>query len=1267
MTARLNSRCLLSLAKWLDITPSPPAPLPQRGEGRETLDSCPLPLGGEGGAERRVRGFRCHLIRDSLRLAIGSIFLLSLWVQAGEVRSPRAFLSLDGSGWKLVGLQPGEGEKLRVYRPVPNQLHLISTKVPNDVQTAIGLRDPYGQGPEIVDINKKEWWYLRSFPPPKVGPGRQARLVFDGVDYFADVWLNGEKLGSHEGAYTRFWFDVTGRLQRQGENFLAVRVTSPWKVAGRSHYEFMKGEFDEWWDALPGPGQVVFPLGLHRSVRLEITSATRLEELQVATTALRDQTADLKLRVTVSNGAPLRNGTLRLLIRPKNFAGPALDLPSRSIAFSGQPGESQIIELAAQVDQPKLWWTWDQGPQNLYTAEATLVDGKGVVIDCLSAAFGIRTLERDSDILYKLNGRPVFLRGAWLPMSKLYPGDTDRWTYEKDLRLARHANMNHLVNYTVVEKEDFYDLADQFGILLFIEVPFNQEGPEDAVNKNYPRRDEFIRWSSEEVAKIVRSLANHPSVGVWSAVSEVTEDGSDFTTAWDPRIVEAADGYDVFVKKMEEVVKQNDPDALYFRSYCDFGERHFWNGAFFNGSTYDQQFEAQAGFVSEYGALALFPLEEVRQVLDPEELWEQGPGQYSSLALPVNIKKISYAHPWQYFGLDFLTGTLAANVDRHVRSFRDYVSDSQVYQAFLYGYSADAFRRKLFAPINGVRSWMFKSFPEKPVGGFGVIDAFDTPTMGYYAQRRTFAPVNMNYAIRYALESVPAGSSWKVPVWISNATNEGVPLTIECILYDLKGQRLLESHVQTFVPARQAQEVLTLDWRLPEEPGIYLLRGDAKQGPNEVANAEMYVKVAPRATRKLLRVLVVGTPEWAQPVADYLTNLGASVTRVIYEPTVIRGPENPFPASPEELRQNHAVIWLAGFDDYWREAPEGVTQAIVEAVESGVTFIHSGSWGSFHGGSERAAALDLTPLAQLLPVEVQHDNDVVPKTSYRTGNEINAPPPSWPGHIVASDTAPQWLRDVDFTGLVSAGESKDSSSPGLGFHLLNPRPEAAVLLYMGGHPLLVSGHYGKGRTLAYLGFSPEGPARRGGGGAGSMSVRDRQPTIVDRAIRSSAEGRLFTIVAASLLALASGEDPPVPVKELLETRATPLYETLKNAPRPGWPNVSLSWTREGEGHIQARIRIENKSTQFFRGFRLRFEGPDFLSGRVLTLWSNQYFDLLPGEGVEASVALIGRDHRPLQNISLVGEAIYALESKTYSIASPSLSAERQRDHAPCLR
>jgi hypothetical protein len=601
---------------------------------------------------------------------------------------------------------------------------------------------------------------------------------------------------------------------------------------------------------------------------------------------------------------------------------------------------------------------------------------------------------------------------------------------------------------------------------------------------------------------------------------------------------------------------------------------------------------------------------------------------------------MSYVHPWQYFGLDFLSGTIAANVDRHVRSLRDYVSDSQVYQAFLYQYSADGFRRKLFAPINGARSWMFKSFPERPVGGFGVIDAYDTPTMGYYAQKRTFAPVTLSYAIRYALESVPAGSPWKAPVWVSNATNNDISLTIDSALYNLKGERLLASLEHAMVPARQARNVFDHAWRLPEEPGIYLLRGRATQESAEIAGAAMYVKIVPRPARKILRVLVLGTPVWAQPVADYLSNLGASVTPVIYEPTVVRGPENPFPASADDLRRDYDVIWLTGFDNYWREAPEQIAQTIVEAVKSGVTFIHSGSWGSYHGGGNQAAALDLTPLAQVLPVEVRHENDVFPRTTYRTGAEVNAPPPSWPGPITASEAAPAWLRGVDFTGLTPLGQSKDDFASGPGYQLLPPRPGATVLLRLAGHPLLVSGHFGKGLSLAYLGFSP----------AGSGKIKDHQPVIVDRAIRSSVEGRLFTIVTATLLSLASGEDPSATPSDCAEARARPLFETLKNMSRPQWPEVTMSWTRLPDGYLGARIHIHN-GPQYVRGLRLRFDGPDFRGGNALALWTDQFFDLLPSEQLDCTVQFV-TSAGPLHSVTLEAEQLYSTDSRSYSVPPP---------------
>jgi beta-mannosidase len=1137
----------------------------------------------------------------------------------------RTEISLDGSGWRLYGLQIGEGERLGLESRTSLNGG-VSVEVPSDVQQFI-LKDPWGQGQDVVDINKKEWWYTRLFPTPKGAANHQVRLVLDGVDYFAQVWLNGTQLGSHEGAYTRFEFDVTDLLRSGSENYLAVKVTAPWNVPGRSHYEFMKGEFEEWWDALPGPGQVVFPLGLHRSVRLEVTSAARVSALRVWTVALKDASAEVKSQIQIANRNGAKQLTAQITIRPENFTGEAVTLPPRKISFGGDPA-SQDLEFVSEIHNPRLWWTWDQGPQNLYRAEAVISDDAGVVLDRFSTVFGIRTLERDANLLYRINGRPVFFRGAWYPMSRLYPASTDRWTYEKDLRLARNANMNHLVNYTVVEKDEFYELADRLGILVFIELPFNQEGPIDALNAKYPRRAEFIRWASSETAQIVRALANHPSVGVWAAVSEVTENGKDFSVGWDPRVAEAADGYDLFVKAIGHVVEENDPDSLYFRGYCDFGEHHFWEGAFFDGSTYDQQFDAVAPFVSEYGALAFFPPESIRRIIDPKEVWEPGAGKWSPVALPIHLKRMSYVHPWQLFGLDFFTANIASNVERHIGSFDDYIYDSQFYQAFLYGYAGDAYRRKLFNPINGARSWMFKSFPEIPIGGFGVIDAFDTPTRAYYEQKRTFAPVSMSFATRYPLESLPTGSPWSVPVWVSNASPEDIPsVSVESTLYSLSGQLVATKTLEASLPANKSQMIFEMKETLPDISGVYVLRGRVKDSARVLAESEQYLKVVPRATRKTLRVLLVGTPEWTQPMECYLRGLGAAVTTVVSELTIIRPPRNPFPNSAAELRKNYDVIWLAGFNNYWREAPEEWTAIIREAVDSGVSFVHTGSLASFHGGGEKAAALDLTSLSQLLPVEVGHENDVLLKSSFKVGKEPNGLAVKDTELVIeATPDAPSWLKAYNF-----GATTPDS------YHLLRPRGKARTLLEMGGTPLLVSGQFGKGRTYAYMGFTPQG----------SMRLTD-SPVILDRVIRASSEARLMTTISAALLALASGEDPAASLAELLERRESPLYETLKGLPQPAWPDITVSWISQSAG----RVRIQN-GAGYSLGLRLRLDGPAMASGQAVALWNNQFFDLLPGEMVEADFSILSRGQQPGGPVALVAEGTASGTIKRYEITQMS--------------
>jgi len=772
----------------------------------------------------------------------------------------------------------------------------------------------------------------------------------------------------------------------------------------------------------------------------------------------------------------------------------------------------------------------------------------------------------------------------------------------------------------VMEKKEFYELADCMGMLIFVELPFNQLGPLDALNAQNPRKNEYIKWCSGEVAQIIRAWSNHPSIALWCPVAEVTTNGQDFTTSWDFRLREAAEGYTEFLRKMEEVVKANDPDALYFRSFCDFGEQHFWHGGL-GGGIYDNHFESKKEFISEYGGMAFFPYETILKIVDPHQIWNDKQKPWSALNLPVDLGELSYLTGASYGGLAMEAEYIYKHADQHPRSLKEFADATQIYQDFIYGYAADAYRRKLSDPVNGIRSWSFKDFAEKPLCSFGVIDCNNTALPSYYTQKRTFEPVTMSYAVRYALESFVAGAALKAPVWISNATTDSITGTIESGLFNLKGEQLRHFQKEVSVSPAGAKAVYELDWKLPEEAGIYLLRGKCTMGQKTLARAEMYIKVVPPVTRKAQRILVIGTTEWAPPVRDYLVNLGADVNSIIYEPTVVRTPDVSFPESVEKLRSQYDIIWLTGFNNFWREAPESWSNIILKAVEAGTTFIHSGSWGSFHGGGDdETSALDLTPLANILPVEINAKNDV-----YAT-NKLSADPSLTPqsrDKVLATSAAPDWLKAVQFPDL------------SLSHHMLKPRPDARVLLNLNDNPLLVTGRYGQGTVIAYLGFSP--------------SAR-KDSVILDRVLQTSAEHLLFADVSAAILALASKEDPSLSIADLLKARSTPLFESLKNISKPAWPQVSLSWQKTTDKIPRALVHIQNGSS-YLRKFRLRLDGPDFNSGRALPLWSDQYFDLLPNETVECTVEIRMADSHPLGKTEIVAEFLQGSDSKRYPVPS----------------
>src|SRR5215469_4554474 len=217
--------------------------------GERNLDRFP-------GANFRLKYFISNTMETSMRklFCLGAVliglFLMPEPLLVAQLSAQSAIMGttnetlLSGNDWKLGSFPMDEGEKRGAFVPGFDDHEFRMVEVPGEVQQQIGLRgmDLYYQSKTLSLINKKEWWYRKRFTVSKRESGKLLRLIFHGVDYFASVWLNGQKLGDHEGSYVPFSYNVTGKIRLGHTNLLAVKVTCPWLPKGRGFLEYMKGD-----------------------------------------------------------------------------------------------------------------------------------------------------------------------------------------------------------------------------------------------------------------------------------------------------------------------------------------------------------------------------------------------------------------------------------------------------------------------------------------------------------------------------------------------------------------------------------------------------------------------------------------------------------------------------------------------------------------------------------------------------------------------------------------------------------------------------------------------------------------------------------------------------------------------------------------------------------------------------------------------------------------------------------------------------------------
>lgn len=381
---------------------------------------------------------------------------------------------------------------------------LTPTNLPKDRCHQITVPGPWQAQFDDLRTYSGPAWYRRSVEIPAAWLEDSLILGFGAVDYRAEVWLNGDKVGEHEGGYLPFELDATA-VARPGENELVVRVTDPPELFP----EVPHGK-QSWYGPLSGIWQPVW---------LECRPANHIRRIKIT-----PDTTTGQVSVAVMTHQPL-GGADRIQV---SFSSPQ--------GMEVTDTVTSTAEFSVTLANPQLW---DIESPHLYTARVTLCTDAGE--DTVVEAFGFRKIEaRDGQVW--LNGRVLYLRGA---LDQDYYPDLiytpPSYEYIEDqFRQAKAMGLNCLRVHIKVADPRYYEAADRVGLLIWTELP------------NWAQLTAAAkRRGRETIAGMIERDWNHPSIIIWTIINEAW--GTELATNPDHR---------VWLAETFAWVKQLDPTRL---------------------------------------------------------------------------------------------------------------------------------------------------------------------------------------------------------------------------------------------------------------------------------------------------------------------------------------------------------------------------------------------------------------------------------------------------------------------------------------------------------------------------------------------------------------------------------------------------------------------------------------------------------------------------------------------------------------------------------
>ena len=440
-------------------------------------------------------------------------------------------LNLAGGNWRLqrASLVPAAGEQISTTGFADNDW-MIAT-VPATILTSY-LNDGAIPNPDFGDNQYlisdsffcADFWYRNEFQAPALSNAHQHTwLHFDGINWKAEIYLNGHSVGRIDGGYMRGRFDVTALLHPQAMNALAVRIirnanpgstkdkageTVNGGALGRDNPTYHASAGWDWISTIRGRNT-----GIWSNVSLRNTNAVAIEDpLATTTLPLPDIShADVNIQATLRN---LEDHPVSGVLRAR-FGSIAIETPVTLVASSAKTVDlTPSTQPTLHIANPKLWWPVGYGDPNLYSVTISfLIDGK--ISDTTSFQTGIRqfTYSEDGGVLkLGINGRRFIARGGnWgFPESMLRYRARE---YETAMRYHRDEHFNMVRNWVGQTGDDaFYEAADRNGVVVWQDFWLANpwDGP-DPDNNNL-----FLANARDYLLRI----RNHASLGIFCGRNE---------------------------------------------------------------------------------------------------------------------------------------------------------------------------------------------------------------------------------------------------------------------------------------------------------------------------------------------------------------------------------------------------------------------------------------------------------------------------------------------------------------------------------------------------------------------------------------------------------------------------------------------------------------------------------------------------------------------------------------------------------------------------